>query len=138
VQHRHLGAVSERDAAELHVSLRLFQDERIGPVRRFLGLIHDLEHPFGARDRGQLALDNAVSVEAARHKGITGDLAGRADILVAPNIEAANILYKALIFFAHAEEAGIVMGARAPIVLASRSDSVRNKLYSMALGALAR
>jgi phosphate butyryltransferase len=92
----------------------------------------------GARVEGPLALDNAVSVEAARHKGITGDLAGRADILVAPNIEAANILYKALIFFAKAEEAGIVMGARAPIVLASRSDSVRNKLYSLALGALAR
>jgi phosphate butyryltransferase len=92
----------------------------------------------GARVEGPLALDNAVSVEAARHKGITSDLAGRADILVAPNIEAANILYKALIFFAKAEEAGIVMGAKAPIVLASRSDSVRNKLYSMALGALAR
>ncbi len=92
----------------------------------------------GARVEGPLALDNAVNVEAARHKGITSELAGRADILVAPNIEAANILYKALIFFAKAEEAGIVMGARAPIVLASRSDSVRNKLYSMALGALAR
>jgi phosphate butyryltransferase len=92
----------------------------------------------GARVEGPLALDNAVSVEAARHKGITSELAGRADILVAPNIEAGNILYKALIFFAKAEEAGIVMGAKAPIVLASRSDSVRNKLYSMALGALAR
>ncbi len=92
----------------------------------------------GARVEGPLALDNAVSVEAARHKGIESDLAGRADILVAPNIEAANILYKALIFFAKAEEAGIVMGARSPIVLASRSDSARNKLYSMALGALAR
>lgn len=92
----------------------------------------------GARVEGPLALDNAVSVEAARHKDITSELAGRADILVAPNIEAANILYKALIFFAKAEEAGIVMGARVPIVLASRSDSVRNKLYSLALGALAR
>jgi phosphate butyryltransferase len=92
----------------------------------------------GARVEGPLALDNAVSVEAARHKGITSELAGRADILVAPNIEAANILYKALIFFAKAEEAGIVMGARCPIVLASRSDSARNKLYSLALGALAR
>jgi len=92
----------------------------------------------GAKVEGPLALDNAVSIEAARHKGITSDLAGRADILVAPNIEAANILYKALIFFAKAEEAGIVMGARAPIVLNSRSDSVRNKLYSLALGALAR
>ncbi len=92
----------------------------------------------GARVEGPLALDNAVSVEAARHKGIAGDLAGRADILVAPNIEAANILYKALIFFAKAEEAGVVMGARSPIVLNSRSDLVRNKLYSLALGALAR
>ncbi len=92
----------------------------------------------GALVEGPLALDNAVSVEAARHKGITSELAGRADILVAPNIEAANILYKALIFFARAEEAGIVMGARCPIVLASRSDSARNKLYSLALGALVR
>ena len=71
----------------------------------------------GARVEGPLALDNAVSVEAARHKGIKSELAGRADILVAPNIEAANILYKALIFFAKAEEAGIVMGARAPSCL---------------------
>ena len=92
----------------------------------------------GARVEGPLALDNAVSVEAARHKGITSELAGRADILVAPNIEAANILYKALIFFAKAEEAGIVMGAKAPFVLASRSDTAQNKLYSMALAALAR
>jgi phosphate butyryltransferase len=92
----------------------------------------------GARVEGPLALDNAVSVEAARHKGITSDLAGRADILVVPNIEAGNILYKALIFFAKAEDAGIVMGARCPIVLPSRSDSARNKLYSLALGALAR
>jgi len=92
----------------------------------------------GARVEGPLALDNAVSVEAAHHKGIMSELAGRADILVAPNIEAANILYKALIFFARAEEAGIVMGARAPFVLASRSDTARNKLYSMALAALAR
>jgi phosphate butyryltransferase len=92
----------------------------------------------GARVEGPLALDNAVSVEAARHKGITSDLAGRADILVVPNIEAGNILYKALIFFAKAEDAGIVMGARCPIVLPSRSDTARNKLYSLALGALVR
>jgi phosphate butyryltransferase len=91
----------------------------------------------GCRVEGPLALDNAVSVEAARHKGITSDLAGRADILMAPDIEAANILYKALIFYAKAEEAGIVMGAKSPIVLVSRSDSVANKLNSLALGALA-
>jgi len=92
----------------------------------------------GARVEGPLALDNAVSVDAARHKGITSDLAGRADILVVPNIEAGNILYKALVYFAKAEDAGIVMGARCPVVLPSRSDSARNKLYSLALGALAR
>jgi phosphotransacetylase len=66
-------------------------------------------------------------MDAARHKGITSELAGR-----------ANILYKALTFLAKAEEAGIVMGARAPIIFASRSDSVRNKLYSLGLGALAQ
>jgi phosphate butyryltransferase len=91
----------------------------------------------GCRVEGPLALDNAVSVEAARHKGITSELAGKADILMAPDIEAANILYKALIFYAKAEEAGIVMGAKAPIVLVSRSDSVANKLNSLALGAVA-
>jgi phosphate butyryltransferase len=92
----------------------------------------------GGRVEGPLALDNAVSEAAARRKGIKSELAGRADILVAPDIEAANILYKALVFFADAVEAGIVVGARAPIVLTSRADSARNKLYSLALGALAR
>ncbi len=92
----------------------------------------------GGRVEGPLALDNAVSQEAAARKGIKSDLAGRADILVAPDIEAANILYKSLVFFADAVEAGIVVGARAPIVLTSRADSARNKLYSLALGALAR
>ncbi len=92
----------------------------------------------GGRVEGPLALDNAVSEEAAARKGIKSNLAGRADILVAPDIEAANILYKSLVFFADAVEAGIVVGARAPIVLTSRADSARNKLYSLALGALAR
>ncbi len=92
----------------------------------------------GGSVEGPLALDNAVSEEAARKKGIPGECAGRADILVAPDLEAANILYKSLVYFAGAEEAGIVVGARAPIVLTSRSDTARNKLYSIALGALAR
>ena len=87
---------------------------------------------------GPLALDNAVNVEAAGKKGIQGGCAGRADILVAPDLEAANILYKSLVYFAGAEEAGIVVGARAPVVVTSRSDSARNKLYSIAFGALAR
>jgi phosphate butyryltransferase len=92
----------------------------------------------GGSVEGPLALDNAVSIEAARKKGIPGKLAGRADILVAPDLEAANILYKSLVYFAGAEEAGIVVGASAPIVLTSRSDSAQNKLYSIALGVLAR
>ncbi len=92
----------------------------------------------GGRVEGPLALDNAVSVEAARHKGIQSPLAGIADILVAPDIEAGNILYKSLIFFAGSIEAGIVVGAKVPIVVTSRSDSAQNKLYSIALASVAR
>jgi phosphate butyryltransferase len=87
----------------------------------------------GGRIVGPLALDGAVDPEAARHKGIASPLAGRADVLVAPDIEAGNILYKSLAFFARAESAGIIVGARAPIVVTSRSDSTAGKLNSMAL-----
>lgn len=82
---------------------------------------------------GPLALDNAVSIESARLKGITSDTAGLADILVVPSIEAGNILYKSLMYFAKAKVGGIIQGARAPIVLTSRSDSAQTKLYSLAL-----
>lgn len=82
---------------------------------------------------GPLALDNAISVESARHKGISGETAGRADILMVPSIEAGNILYKSLMYFANAKVGGIIQGARAPIVLTSRSDSAESKLYSLAL-----
>ncbi|WOV88900.1 phosphate butyryltransferase [Sporosarcina oncorhynchi] len=82
---------------------------------------------------GPLALDNAVSVESARHKGITSETAGNADILMVPSIEAGNILYKSLMYFANAKVGGIIQGARAPIVLTSRSDSAESKLYSLAL-----
>ncbi len=82
---------------------------------------------------GPLALDNAVSIESAKHKGIKSDTAGRADILVVPSIEAGNILYKSLMYFAKAKVGGIIQGARAPIVLTSRSDSAESKLYSLAL-----
>jgi phosphate butyryltransferase len=92
----------------------------------------------GGRVEGPLALDNAVSEGAARRKGIKSEMAGRADILVAPDIEAANILYKSLVFFAGAVEAGIVVGAKVPVVVTSRADSAENKLYSIALGALVR
>lgn len=85
---------------------------------------------------GPLALDNAVSLEAAQQKGIRDPVAGRAEILLMPNIEAANALYKALVFLAGAENAGIVVGAGAPIVLTSRADSHQSKLNSIALAAL--
>lgn len=85
---------------------------------------------------GPLALDNAVSAESARIKGIVSDVAGDADILLVPDIEAGNILYKCLLDLAGAKGAGVVMGAAAPIVLTSRADTAETKLASIALAAL--
>ncbi|PUB11189.1 phosphate butyryltransferase [Paenisporosarcina sp. OV554] len=82
---------------------------------------------------GPVALDNAISVEAAHHKGLTGQHAGQADILLVPNIEAGNILYKSLVYFARAKVGAVIVGAKAPIVLTSRSDSAESKLNSLAL-----
>ncbi|RLQ98292.1 phosphate butyryltransferase [Falsibacillus albus] len=82
---------------------------------------------------GPLALDNAISIEAAEHKGIHSDVAGQADILVVPNIETGNALYKSLIYFAKAKVGAVIAGAKAPIVLTSRSDSAESKLNSLAL-----
>jgi len=86
---------------------------------------------------GPLALDNAVSAESARIKKIHSEVAGDADILVAPDIEAGNILYKCLLDLGGAKGAGIVMGAARPIVLTSRADSAETKLASIAFAALA-
>ncbi|SHJ28730.1 phosphate butyryltransferase [Lutispora thermophila] len=85
---------------------------------------------------GPFALDNAVSVEAAKHKGIDHPVAGHADILMVPQIEAGNMLYKSMVFFARANNAGIVVGAKVPIVLTSRADSDIAKLNSIAIGVL--
>jgi phosphate acetyltransferase/phosphate butyryltransferase len=85
---------------------------------------------------GPLAFDNAVSAEAARQKGIVSNVAGRADILVTPDLESGNILAKQLSYFAGADSAGIVMGARCPIALTSRADPVESRLASAALLAL--
>jgi phosphate acetyltransferase len=85
---------------------------------------------------GPLAMDNAINVEAARTKGIVSPVAGRADILVAPDLEAGNILAKQLTFLANAEAAGIVLGARVPIILTSRADNVRSRRASAALAVL--
>jgi phosphate butyryltransferase len=84
---------------------------------------------------GPLAMDNAVSREAAEHKGITSEVAGNADIILVPTIEVGNAIYKTLAFFADVEFAGTIYGAGAPIVLTSRSDSYQTKYNSIVLAA---
>jgi phosphotransacetylase len=86
---------------------------------------------------GPLAFDNAISKEAAAVKGITSEVAGDPDILLAPDLEAGNILAKQLTFLANADSAGLVLGARVPIILTSRADSVRSRIASCAVAALA-
>lgn len=86
--------------------------------------------------QGPLALDLAVSPEAGETKGITGPVVGDADILLVPDIEAGNMLYKGLVYFAKARPAGIIMGAKCPVVLLSRADSADAKLMSIALAVL--
>ena len=85
---------------------------------------------------GPLAFDNAISKDAAKTKGITSEVAGDPDILLAPDLEAANILAKQLTFLANADSAGLVLGARVPIILTSRADSVRSRIASCAVAAL--
>lgn len=85
---------------------------------------------------GPLAMDNAINLEAARTKGITGLVAGHADILLAPNMEAGNMIAKELSFLAHAEAAGVVMGAQVPVILNSRADDDKARLASCAVAAL--
>lgn len=82
---------------------------------------------------GPFALDNAISLEAAQIKGVTGEVAGKADILIAPNLQVGNVLHKALTYYAHKEVAAAVIGAGAPIVMTSRTDSVSTKILSIAL-----
>ncbi len=84
---------------------------------------------------GPLAFDNAISLESARHKGIRSDVAGDTDLLLMPDIEVGNVLYKSLVFFAHAGVAAVILGATAPIVLTSRSDSDQAKYDSIVLAA---
>ena len=85
---------------------------------------------------GPLALDNALSEEAAHHKGITGSVAGRADILLLPNIDVANVMYKTLTYTSNTKNGGILVGASAPVILTSRTDSFETKVNSIALAAL--
>jgi phosphate acetyltransferase len=85
---------------------------------------------------GPLALDNAISLEAAKIKQIASPVAGRANVLIAPDLEAANMLVKSLSMLARADCAGIVLGARVPIILTSRADSVMTRLASCAVASL--
>ena len=85
---------------------------------------------------GPLAMDNAINLEAARIKGIVSPVAGQADILVAPDLEAGNILAKQLTFLANADAAGVVVGARVPVILTSRADTVRTRRASAIVAAL--
>ena len=81
---------------------------------------------------GPLAIDNAVSEESAKHKGIKSEVAGHADVLIVPEIESGNILVKSIVYFSRNKTAAIVLGTKAPIVLTSRADSAETKLLSIA------
>ena len=87
---------------------------------------------------GPLAMDNAIDMEAAKTKGITSLVAGRAEILIVPNLESGNMLAKELTFIAHADSAGIVLGAKVPVILTSRADNEKARLASCAVAALYR
>jgi phosphate butyryltransferase len=84
---------------------------------------------------GPLAFDNAISLESARHKEIKSEVAGDTDLLLMPDIEVGNVLYKSMVFFAKAKVASMIVGAAAPIVLTSRSDSEQAKFDSILLAA---
>lgn len=85
---------------------------------------------------GPLALDNAISEEAAKHKKVGGPVAGKADIILLPNIETANVMYKTLTYTTNSRNGGILVGTSAPVILTSRADSFETKVYSIALAAL--
>jgi phosphotransacetylase len=91
----------------------------------------------GGRLDGPLAFDNAISKEAASIKGIVSAVAGDPDVLLVPDLEAGNMLAKQLTFLANAESAGLVLGARVPVILTSRADSVRSRIASCAVAVLA-
>lgn len=85
---------------------------------------------------GPFAIDNALSEEAAKHKGINSPVAGHADVILVPNIETGNVMYKTLTYTSNAKNGGILAGAAAPVILTSRADSPESKLYSIALASL--
>ena len=90
----------------------------------------------GAVLDGPLAYDNAISAASAKNKGIVSDVAGHPDVLLLPNLEAGNMIYKQLVYMANAECAGLVLGMKVPIILTSRSDSITARISSCALAVL--
>ena len=101
-----------------------------------IGKMADRKQITGALLDGPLAFDNAIDMEAARIKGIKSEVAGRAQILLVPDLESGNMLAKNLSYFAKADGAGIVLGARVPVVLTSRADTARSRMASAAVAAL--
>jgi phosphate acetyltransferase len=91
---------------------------------------------LGAVVDGPLAFDNAVSLTSATSKGIESKVAGNADILLMPNLETGNALYKSLVYMAGATCAGVLLGTDKPVILTSRTDSMESKIFSAALGSL--
>lgn len=101
-----------------------------------LSKMNDRGQIKGCMVDGPFAIDNALSEEAARHKGINSPVAGKADIILVPDIETGNVMYKTLTYTSNAKNGGIIAGAAAPIILTSRADSHESKMYSIALASL--
>ena len=120
-----LAAIEHVDVRAMPATLDAKLIERMGEA----GMLEDMDV------QGPLALDDAVSPDVARTKALAGVVAGQADVLVAPEIETANVLYKALTCFAGLEGASIIWGASVPIVVPARADTARMKLLSIALAA---
>lgn len=114
-------SVNQKMEATIHAALLTMMNKR----KQIRGCIID----------GPLAFDNAISAEAAKHKGIDSEVSGDVDLVVAPNIEVANALYKSFTYMGGATVAAVILGATVPIILTSRADSDRSKLMSIALAA---
>lgn len=95
--------------------------------------MNDRKQISGCIIDGPLALDNAVSIEAAKHKGIESPVAGQADVLVVPNIQVGNVFIKSITYYAKKDMASAIVGTAAPVIMTSRTDSVMNKMLSIAL-----
>lgn len=139
---RNAVAVARACGLELPVAVPLAAVEAVNPAMQAtldaaaLTMMNQRGQLDNCIVEGPMALDNAISTEAALHKGLGGPAAGKADILVAPNLESANMLYKSLTYFAKAKVGGMIQGAAAPIVMTSRADSAETKLNSLALALL--